>query len=397
MRKKTKITLIKVFSIIFAVIGVALVALWVIKIDDVVSATGVIEPPKKIYIDSPFSRIIARVLREERDQVKRGDPLVQLENHDLAGQIVMLENEIAHAKAGLDIAKAKLERLKEGPLTEEIRVAEASLQQAKIKVETEEQKLKRANALSERSLVSPQELESAKMSFSLSKAEYKAAEENLKMAQRGARESQLREAEAEIRQAEAYYKKVKDQLEVTQDELKRTTVRSPVDGTVVRVDLHPGMLADEGMILMILAAGTEGPILRAWARESGVWKVRLRDRVEILSNTVSDRKKYMCIGTVVKVHPYGQEAGGERYFEVIVKVMDSPIPLQYGSTADARIIVGRRSILKILLGIEEEAALAKGREEPANELKLSEKGDPKKTAEQPQAAEPLEGPESRRP
>ena len=75
----------------------------------------------------------------------------------------------------------------------------------------------------------------------------------------------------------------------------------------------------------------------------------------------ADIPEFAGYGKISKFHGYAVHGGGSRTFELEVEVLETPLPLKYGSTADLRIIVGRRSILKILLGIEDRAVVQTGR------------------------------------
>lgn len=230
-------------------------------------------------------------------------------------------------------------------------MAEARLRAARINLDAERQKLARTDSLWARSYITPADMEAARTRYEQAQSQHDIAAENLKVVRQGPSSAEVREAEAEVSAADAAYVKAQHSLDLAKETLVRATLRSPEDGVVVRVDLKPGMRADQGAIVMIVAAG-EGPILRAWVKETNVWKVQRGQSVEILSNVFSDREKFLTMGEVVWTYPYGLSDGGDRTFEIIVKIKDAVIPPPLGSTADARIIVGRKGVLKILLGFE---------------------------------------------
>jgi multidrug resistance efflux pump len=325
--------------------------LWIIPIDDVVMANGVVEPGDKIYIDSPFTQVVKEIYAWEGTHVKKGQPVAQLEDHALISAVTTAEDVVNSAKAALDMARAKLDHLRAQPLLEDVRVAEARGRAAQTNLEAERKKLARADSLWNRNYLTPSDLETARTRFEQAQAQHEISVENLKIARQGPSPAQVREAEAEVSAADADLVKAQHTLDLARETLDRAALRSPADGVVVRVDIKPGMRADQGALVMLIAAG-EGPILRAWVKETNVWKVRRGQTVEILSNVFSDREKFLSLGEVVWTYPYGANDAGERTFEIIVKIKDAIIPPPLGSTADARVIVGRRGILKILLGFE---------------------------------------------
>jgi hypothetical protein len=133
------------------------------------------------------------------------------------------------------------------------------------------------------------------------------------------------------------------------------------------------MLADQGQIVLIIAGGGRGAIISAWMAETNAWKVQLGNRVEILSNLFSDREEFLGYGEVSRIYGYAVHEGGAKQFELEVDILETPIPLRYGSTADLRIIVGRRSILDILMGIESKEAIVAGQAAPARPAGGSER------------------------
>ena len=238
------------------------------------------------------------------------------------------------------------------PLPEDVRMAEARERSARINLEAERQRLARSDSLWVRNYITASDMEASRTRYELRRSDFEIAVETLNAVRQGPSPAQIREAEAEANAVEASLVMARHRLELDQETLARATLRAPKDGVVVRVDLHPGMVADQGGIVMVLATD-KSPVLRAWVKEMNVWKVKQGQPVEILSNVFSDRERFLSRGEVVQTYPYGVSDGGERTFGVMVKFKESVIPPPLGSTADARIIVGRRGILKILLGIED--------------------------------------------
>lgn len=350
-RRRPKRRALKWTLYILSGVFVVLALLWIIPIDDVVMASGQVEPGDKVYIDSPFTRVVKEIYTWEGTRVKKGQPVAQLEDHDLISAVTTAEDGVSSAKAALDMARAKLDHLKAQPLPEDVRVAEAKVRSAQINLGAERQKLARSDSLWTRNYLTPSDMETARTRYEQAQAQHDIAVENLNVTRQGPSSAQIREAEAAVSAAEAEFVKAQHSLDLARQTLERATLRSTEDGVVVRVDLKPGMRADQGALVMLIAAG-EGPILRAWVKETNVWKVSRGQPVEILSNVFSDREKFLSLGEVVWTYPYGASDGGERTFEIIVKIKETIIPPPLGSTADARIIVGRRGILKILLGFE---------------------------------------------
>ncbi len=353
MRRRRKGRILKWVLWIFGVIGAIVLALALIQIDDIVMAQGIVEPGDKIYIDSPMSRVLHETLAEPGDSVTVGQPVARLYDGDLRAAATTAEQEIKREMANLEAARARLALLRAQPTPEELKIAESRVEQARISLKARQQDLKRAEALYEgHRLFSEEDYERAQTNYDLAAANLKVAIENLNLVRRGPLPAEIQQVEATVRQTQASLDKAKYNREAAREALERATMRAPVNGVVVRQDLYPGMQANQGAIVMIIAGEGRGAIIDAWMPETSAWKVRPGQPVEILSNLFTDREGFLGQGNVSEVHGYAIHEGGVRTFALEVAVKRAPISLSFGSTADLRIYVGRRSILQTILGWE---------------------------------------------
>lgn len=353
MRRRRKGRIVKWLVWIFGVIGAIALALALIQIDDIVMAQGIVEPGDKIYINSPMSQDIHEILVGPGDSVTVDQPVARLYDGDLRAAATTAEQEIKREMANLEAAQARLALLRAQPNPEEIKIAESRVEQARINLTARQQDLKRAQALYEgQRLFSQEDYERAKTNYDLAEASLKVENENLNLVRRGPLPAEIQQAEAATRQTQASLDKAKHNLEAAREALERATLRAPVNGVVARQDLYPGMQASQGAIVMIIAGEGEGTVIGAWMPETSAWKVRPGQPVEILSNLFTDREGFVGRGEVSEVHGYAVHEGNVRTFGLEVAVKQTPIALSFGSTADLRIYVGRRSILQTILGWE---------------------------------------------
>ena len=364
MRRRRRHRVLKWMLWIGGVLAAVILTLSLIEIDDVVMAQGIVEPGTKVYIDSPLKRVIEAIHCEPGQAVKAGQPVVQLYSGDLLSAVEEAEKEIQRSEANLEHARANLALLKEKPTVEALKIAESRVEQARIALKARKQELQRAETLyyGER-LWSVEELERAKTNHQLAETNLKVASEVLNLTRRGASPAELRQAAAEVRRAAAALDKARNGLKAARESLELTTLRSPVNGTVARRDLHHGMLAEQGQIVLIVAGEGGDDTIDAWVPETNAWKIRLGHPVEILSNLFTDREEFVGAGEISRIYGYAVHGGGVRTFELEIRILKTPLPLKYGSTADLRIIVGRRSILKTLLNIEDRDVVQASRAE----------------------------------
>jgi multidrug resistance efflux pump len=357
MRKRQRGKVVKWLLWITGILTLTIVALGLIEIDDIIIAQGIVEPGQKIYIDSPMSRVVHRIYALPGDTVRAHQPVAQLYDGDLRAAVAAAEKEVKREMANLAAANAQLALLQENPI-EERKIAESRVQQARISLTAREQELKRAKQLffGER-LWSQEDFERAQTNYDLAHANLQVAIESLNLVKRGPSPAELQKAEATVQQTEAALEKAQQHLHAAREALELATLRSPVDGIVARQDLYPGMQASQGGIVLIVAGLEEGTVIGAWMPETNAWKVQVGHPVEILSNLFTDREGFVGEGEVAEIYGYALHENNLRTFGLEVAVKKTPIPLRYGSTADLRIIVGRRSILQTLLSLENPEAV----------------------------------------
>jgi HlyD family secretion protein len=164
-------------------------------IDDVVEATGVINPIVTVLVGSQVSGIIAKLNADFNSVVHKGDIVALIDPALFEGALLGAKSDLADAKANLEAARANQIKLK------------AALVQTKADYG-------RAEGLLKGGVQSQQQLDQAKANYDSSKAAVDAAAANIS------------QAEALVSQKEAAVK-------IAQTNLDYTVIRSPIDGTVV--------------------------------------------------------------------------------------------------------------------------------------------------------------------
>ncbi|MEJ6949537.1 efflux RND transporter periplasmic adaptor subunit [Natronospora cellulosivora (SeqCode)] len=128
---------------------------------------GSIEPYKQIQLASSVGGIIEERKVKAGQYVKKGDVLLVFEQDDILANV-------EQAKAGLEIARANLDLIKQGAQEEQIRSAEASVRQAKAAV-----RIAQANYQLVKKGVSEEDLESIQATYDQAFASYEGAKESL--------------------------------------------------------------------------------------------------------------------------------------------------------------------------------------------------------------------------
>lgn len=197
-----------------------------------ISSTGTLRPSRDARIRALASGPVQDVLAEIGDQVKTGQSLLIIRQTD-----AKLACEAA--EAGLETARASLERLLAWQREEEVTMAEANLAKARAEYERLSDDLRRAEAIFAKGAISESQLQGARTAEASAEAALTSAREALKIAQKGPTQEEIRQARGQVKQAEAA-------LSIAQQSLKDTVVRAPFEGIITERYLKQGDYAGRG-------------------------------------------------------------------------------------------------------------------------------------------------------
>ena len=169
---------------------------------DVVEATGTINAVITVQVGSQVSGTIQKLFVDFNSRVKQGQVIAQIDPALFQGSLLQAKADLENAKANLASSKANLEKSK------------ATAVQAKADYD-------RNIGLAKEGVVSQQALDLAK------------ANSDSAVAQVSASDAQVTQAAAQVQQKEAA-------VSVAQTNLNYTTIRSPIDGTVVARNVDVG-------------------------------------------------------------------------------------------------------------------------------------------------------------
>jgi HlyD family secretion protein len=247
-----------------------------------VSATGKIQPEVEVKISPEVAGEIIELPVEDGMQVKKGDLLVKIKPDSYKALLEQQEAAISTAKA-------------------------TNLQQRATMMKTEHD-LKRAEDLFNKKLISEQEYNAAQAAYDVAENTY---------------ESSLHE----IERAEAGSSQARDQL-------SKTTIYSPIDGTVTILNSKLG----ERLVATGQFAGTEVMRVadlghmeaRVDVNENDVVNVKVGDKTEVKIDAYSDRK---FNGNVYQIGNTGKTTGTGTQeevtnFEVKIRIEDHDVVLK---------------------------------------------------------------------
>jgi len=269
---------------------------YVDDIDEIVSASGRIQPQTKVDIVSEVSAKIINVAVKEGDQVYRGQGLITLDT-------VQLQSDVSQARYSLDEIVART-------------------QAAKTLYEKDKLEFERQSRLYEQQLTSETAYTNARFAFENSQANYEASQAQVKTA--------------------------RSRLEKAQDNLTKTSIEAPMDGVITYLNAEVGEIAQgqtsytQGKTLMTVSDLSVFEV-EVEVDESEIAKVATGQSADI---TVDAYRDTVFEGTVVEV---GNSAivsgqGTEDYttgFRVKVRFAETDVVIRPGMSATVDITTAR--------------------------------------------------------
>jgi len=200
------------------------------KGDVVLEAKGYIVPAHQILVSPKVNGMIVKLNVEEGRRVTKGDVLAVLESTDYSA-------DCERAKANVRLMREKLRELENGNRPEEIKEAEADLQEAEAIVPQLEAEYKRTAELRRRSSATQQEFELAESKYLAQFRRVEKLRYAHKLMQLGPRQERIDVARAELAQAEADVVKAEWRL-------GNCTIRAPITGTILKKNAEEGNIVN---------------------------------------------------------------------------------------------------------------------------------------------------------
>jgi membrane fusion protein, heavy metal efflux system len=279
-------------------------------VEETIAITGELEaiPDESIKVTSRLSGKVSRILVQEGDTVKPGDPLVIMESVELA----QADAAFHQAKAELDLASKNLTRVKDmarlgifsRSTVEEARNAFAQAQAARKGAKAELMQVRkqydRVKDLQSAGIVSTKDLEKAEADLEKASADeqsaivsFTSAQDRLKREEESFKRGHLAykevmETEKAYDQALSHYRSAVSMLKILgvdeNNHGRSYTLNSPIDGMVTALQITPGEGAVPTTPLMTIV-NTDMLWLKADIYEKDLGKVRLNQKVTFTVNT----------------------------------------------------------------------------------------------------------------
>jgi HlyD family secretion protein len=228
-----------------------------------VAGAGIIEASSQnIAIGSPVGAVVTAVHAGVGDYVRAGDPLFQLEDTQERAHLVVQESEV-------DLANRRLERLLAGTRPEQIPPAEARLAEAQAFLDDTTAQLAKWEQINDPRAVSEDDISRRRFAVLTAQARVDQAAADLDLLRAGTWSEDISIARAEIARSAAM-------LERARADLTRRSVRAPIDGRLLQVNIRAGEFAQAGpLALPLILMGAVTPLhVRTDVDEHEAWRVK---------------------------------------------------------------------------------------------------------------------------
>lgn len=169
---------------------------------------------------------IKQIFVKVGDHVKTGDLLFTLDSDDIAAQL-------AQAEAGVEVAKANLEKTKSSGYTQSLLQARSEYDQAKLSYDDATTDYTRSKMLFDSNALSKKELDASKTKYDMAKQRFDNAQKNLELVEKSSGPESTRISESQLAQAISNVQLIKAQL-------NNMSVRAPISGVVSAKNINVG-------------------------------------------------------------------------------------------------------------------------------------------------------------
>ncbi|MBP1927219.1 RND family efflux transporter MFP subunit [Sedimentibacter acidaminivorans] len=326
-KKKLIITFILLFIVVIVFIGVKkknsketftsvnLIELSNKSIEKIISVKSTLDGIEKAEVVSPLNYEIVDIKVKEGDIVSKDQVLAILDSEELKKDIIEAENQIE---------LMKLEQ------QEKLRTMQIEYDKSILQIEELEKDYNQNKELLENEIITEESFEKIKNSL----LEAKKAIESYNVVNGKIVLPSAEEKRMEIQKYELDQKK---------ENLEKVYIKSPIDGTVTRVNVNLGRYAKdtEDEKAMFVVENLDKLQMKVYISEFDINKIKPEQDVDIYSDVLSEDS---AKGIVARISPTAEQKEAnsmERVIPVLINVTEKPANLIAGVLATAKIKVAK--------------------------------------------------------
>lgn len=283
-----------------------------------VAAGGTVTPVRQVQIGTQVSGQIKEVLVDFNSPVRAGQLIARLDPETFEYRVRQSTADVEAARAQVLTAQAN------------VMAAQAGVAKAQLELDEARRDFARRQELLAREFISPAELDRARALVASLEQSVKTAEAQVRVA-----EAQAQSAAAVVRQREA-------QLAQAQVDLRRTEIRSPVDGIVIKRSIELGQTVASSLQapeLFIVARNLEDLQVDVSIDEADVSRIRVGQKASFGVDALPGRN---FEGTVTQLRKAALNQQNVITYIAVVSFRNPGELLLPGMTANVRIVTDSR-------------------------------------------------------
>jgi multidrug resistance efflux pump len=311
-----------------------------------VGAVGLVEASSEnISISTAVSGLVVRVYVKAGNRVTAGQPLFSLDDRDLRA-------ELGTRQATVEAARERFAKLEQSPRPEEIPPAEARVREAEAALADANVQVKLIESVTDRRAIREEDLQRRRLAARAAEAKLDEAKAALALLKSGAWAPDLKIAKADVTTAEA-------QLRRLETDIERLTMRAPVTGEILQVNVRAGEYAQVGTLAkpLIVMGDTSHLNVRVDVDENEGWKVRANAPAQAAERGNGNEKVAL---EFVRFEPYvvpkksltgdSTERVDTRVLQVIYRFKDPQVPFRVGQQMDVFISTDALAKVAVIKG-----------------------------------------------
>ena len=271
------------------------------SIRSVISTNGKIEPAQNFEAHSPVNTTVRRLFVKEGDHVKKGQPLLQLDDAEARSQA-------AHAQAQLKGAQSDVQAIEHGGSQEEVLTLQSQIVKARTERDTAQRNLDAFKRLQEKGAASAGELKEAENALQKAQADYDLL----------AQKQKERYSKPEVEHVAAQRSDAQAAYQAAEDVLQRSNIVAPFDGIVYVLPVKQGSYVQAGDLLLQVADLSK-VLARAYVDEPDIGRLILGQKTEVTWDALPGRT---WTGTVTTL-PSTVKLRGTRNVGEMVSILDN--------------------------------------------------------------------------
>jgi len=315
-----------------------------------IGAVGLVEPSsQEISIGTEISGTVGKVVALPGVHVSKSDPLFVLDTRMAEAAVAQRRIDLAAAESRLALARARVPGLRA-----EVQAAMTAAEGARAEKDDATDVVRIASGLNSGDTISAREITRRRNVLRTAEAKYAEASARLALAQANLALYDEANGGANITIELAAIEQARASLQLAQTDLDLRTVRAPIDGEVLRVNINPGEFALAGALAqpLIVMGRTDPMHVRIDVDEADIARYRQGARATATTRGDAVRKLQLSF---VRAEPLvvpkralsGQttERVDTRVMQLIYAIVDTGEPILSGQQVDVLIEADQRAPL----------------------------------------------------